>query len=125
MSYQSGEAYGSDFAKDAMEDLMVDVKEKLFEKLEKLLEGPHSEQAVLVHLRTLWLLGQEFPGARVLAFGSKDFAKARDGFNEWYGKCEKKIPAKYRKDLRAAADEEFARWDELLSKRPRPSSGTK
>lgn len=115
MSYHNASATGTDRARTLMDRVVLSIVEKMFEDLEKVLERNSPEQSVLAHLRVLDALYEELPASLAMFFGRSDFQKARDGFNQWYEKCQSKVPVKYRKELRESADREFARWERRFS----------
>ncbi|MGE7913048.1 hypothetical protein [Lysinibacillus xylanilyticus] len=69
-------------------------------------------QAMLAHIDILVMLARRFPDnahALIKQYQTKEW---KETFNEWFNRCEKKIPSKYREGIKANADELFTELEE-------------
>lgn len=64
-------------------------------------------QAMLTHIDILLMLARKFPVNANLLIKQYQTKEWRETFNDWFIRCEKKIPAKYREGIKASADELF------------------
>ncbi|MEY9974762.1 hypothetical protein ABH966_005179 [Lysinibacillus sp. RC46] len=58
-------------------------------------------QAMLTHIDILVMLAKRFPVNANLLIKQYQTKEWRETFNEWFNRCEKKIPSKYREGIKA------------------------
>jgi hypothetical protein len=84
-------------------------------ELEKLRTNPWpTEPAVICLVRCMRLVAEDYPQLANFAFPWPEVYKWEDAYFEWFDSVEKKIPAKFRGEMRAVGKEEFARLHQAL-----------
>ncbi|MDM5248714.1 hypothetical protein [Lysinibacillus sp. G4S2] len=69
-------------------------------------------QVMLTHIDILLMLARKFPVNANLLIKQYRTKEWKETFNEWFNRCEKKIPSKYREGIKANADELFTELEE-------------
>ena len=96
---------------------MADVQTKQYIKLAlKNIEENHEwlktsnepYQALLIHLDVLLVLCRRFPGDESMAVKTPHVKEWENTFNDWFKRCEKSIPQKYRAGIKESAEGIFA-----------------
>jgi hypothetical protein len=81
------------------------------------LEKAYPEQAIIASLTCLRLIGEQFPKNLSVYFGKKDFAFAKNAFEEWYEKVKDRLPAEHRDAILANAKKEFTLFEDRILKK--------
>lgn len=116
MPYWGGKSDESDYASGAVGVYILFIKKRMMEDIQGVLNDSFSEQAMIVSLTCLRLLGQRFPKDLSVHFGKRDYAVVKERFEEWYKKVESKLPRKYKDEVFQEARKEFALWEETILK---------
>jgi len=64
-------------------------------------------QALLIHIDILVMLAKRFPIDANLSIHKDKVQEWKQIFNDWFERCENKIPAKFREGIKANGDELF------------------
>lgn len=119
MTYWGSEVGKSDFAAGAVGAAVLLIKERLFKDAENVISKSYPEESIAASVRCIRMIASAFPESVALHFKRKDLARARELFDRWYELVEPKLPKQRAAGIRAAALEEFAKFEEeLLTKRP-------
>jgi len=114
MAYWGTKSGDSDFASMAVTACVVRIREQLFKDIETVLSKEYPEQSIIATLVCLRAIAVHHRKWVKLKFSKSDYAKAKSSFEEWYGKVNSKIPAKYRKQVLEEANEEFKQFEEII-----------
>jgi hypothetical protein len=117
MPYWGGKPDDCDYASGAVGVYILLIKNRMMEDIAGVLKEEFPEQAIIVSLTCLRLLGEQFPKDLSVHFGKKDFAFVRGAFDEWYAKVSHRLPSKYRTQIVEEAHKEFALFEERILKR--------
>ena len=66
-----------------------------------------SSQSSLLHADILLVLCRRFPGDNTVSIKTTHVKEWENTFNEWFIRCEEKIPAEYRVKIKETADKIF------------------
>ena len=120
MPYWGGKAEECDYASGGVGVYILLIKQRMLQDIAGVLDEGFPEQAMIVSLTCLRLLGERFPKALGVHFGKKDYAFVKSAFEEWYAKVSTKIPSKYRTEVLEEARKEFSLFEErILARRGR------
>ena len=117
MSYWNGSAEGSDFATNAVGVAILNIKDKMLKDFDGIMKAKHPEQSIITSLTCLRLIGERFPQSLCLHFLEQDYIEMKEKFYQWFELMNKKIPAKYRDELKASAEQEFMLFEKTILKR--------
>lgn len=116
MGYWNNEIDGCDYAFDSVGASMSWIKQRMFNELDNVIAKAYPEQSIAASICLLRLMAERFPKQCSVVFGKRDLARARDGFARWYELVEDKLPAERKAAIRAAAEHEFALFEEIFKK---------
>ena len=107
MSYQTSDVNGTDFAKGSIDLIIRNIIKKMDSDIKMSIEKEFPEQSILSSLVCLRLIGEKFPKNLSIYFGNLDFEELKSKFYKWYELVHKKIPAKFREEVKEVAEKEF------------------
>lgn len=107
MSYQTSDVNGTDYAKGKIDLVISLIVDRMEEDINRCIEKEFPEQSVLGMLVCLRLIGERFPQNLSLYFGRRNLEEAKTKFYKWYELVHKKIPAKFRQEVKEVAEKEF------------------
>lgn len=122
MAYWSGGSTDNDYAVTQLGATLLDLKQRMFESTLGAIKDRFPEQALIAHLRALRAVHEQIPKVVPhVAFTVEDLRRAEQLFSEWYSKVEKRIPAKYRAQVRQDAEIEFRAFRVMLGVKDSPT----
>lgn len=117
MPYWNGALDGSDFAFDAVGVIVLQTVERLEKEANLVIEKQHPEQSMLVLLRVLDLLSDEFPKCVAVHFRKRQYSAIKEKYIAWRNSCAN-VPQQHLNEFESTANALFENLDrKLLSAR--------
>lgn len=83
------------------------------EAVEWMKSAEDASQPLLVHLDILVYLSKKYPEMANERIENLDRKQTKEVFYNWFERCEKKIPAKFREGIKQSADQLFSSLEQI------------
>lgn len=89
--------------------------EQIKEITEWMKTADRAAQPLLVHLDIFLYLAKKYPGMAERRVLSLNIPDTKTTFYDWYERCHKKIPTKFREEIKSSADDIFNDLENLAA----------